>query len=72
MNTSTAESSFVKTAGLLCLVGAVIGVVSGLVSGCRKVFQHKLVCPRNVTFTELSESRSLLDFVMVGVTLGGR
>lgn len=29
---STAESSFVKTAGLLCLVGAVIGVISGLVT----------------------------------------
>lgn len=32
MNTSTAGSSFVKTAGLLCLVGAVIGVISGLVT----------------------------------------
>jgi hypothetical protein len=31
-NTSTAGSSFVKTAGLLCLVGAVIGVISGLVT----------------------------------------
>jgi hypothetical protein len=32
-NTSTAGSSFVKTAGLLCLVGAVIGVISGIVTG---------------------------------------
>jgi hypothetical protein len=31
-NTSTAGSSFVKTAGLLCLVGALIGVISGLVT----------------------------------------
>ena len=31
-DTSTAGSSFVKTAGLLCLVGAVIGVISGLVT----------------------------------------
>ncbi len=31
-STSTAGSSFVKTAGLLCLVGAVIGVISGLVT----------------------------------------
>jgi hypothetical protein len=30
--TSTAGSSFVKTAGLLCLVGAIIGVISGLVT----------------------------------------
>jgi hypothetical protein len=31
-NTSTAETSFVKTAGLLCLIGAVIGVISALVT----------------------------------------
>ncbi len=31
-DTSTARSSFVKTAGLLCLAGAVIGVISGLVT----------------------------------------
>ena len=31
-NTSTAGSSFVRTAGLLCLAGAVIGVISGLVT----------------------------------------
>lgn len=31
-NTPTAGSSFVKTAGLLCLVGAVIGVISALVT----------------------------------------
>src|SRR5919202_3859347 len=31
-NTSTAESSFAKKAGLLCLIGAVIGVISGLVT----------------------------------------
>ena len=31
-NTSTAGSSFVKSADLLCLVGAVIGVISGLVT----------------------------------------
>ncbi len=31
-NTSKAESSFVKAAGLLCLVGAVIGLISGLVT----------------------------------------
>ena len=31
-STFTAGSSFVKTAGLLCLVGAVIGVISGLVT----------------------------------------
>ena len=31
-NTSTAGSSFVKTAGLLCIVGSVIGAVSGLVT----------------------------------------
>ena len=31
-NTSTAGFSFVKTAGLLCLVGAIIGVISGLVT----------------------------------------
>ncbi len=32
-NTSTAGSSFVKTAGLLCLVGAVIGAIGGIVTG---------------------------------------
>jgi hypothetical protein len=33
-NTSTAAgSSFVKTAGLLCLVGAVIGAIGGIVTG---------------------------------------
>ena len=31
-NTSTAGPSFVKTAGLLCLVGAVIGVISAIVT----------------------------------------
>jgi hypothetical protein len=31
-STSTAGSSFVKTAGLLCLVGALIGVISALVT----------------------------------------
>ncbi len=31
-NTSTAGSSFVKMAGLLCLIGAIIGVISGLVT----------------------------------------
>jgi len=31
-NSSTAGSSFVKTAGLLCLVGAVIGAIGGIVT----------------------------------------
>lgn len=31
--TSTASSSFVKTAGLWCLIGAVIGALGGLVTG---------------------------------------
>ena len=31
-NISTAGFSFVKTAGLLCLVGAVIGVISGIIT----------------------------------------
>jgi ABC-type antimicrobial peptide transport system permease subunit len=31
-NTSTVGSSFVKMAGLLCLVGAIIGLVSALVT----------------------------------------
>jgi hypothetical protein len=32
-NTSTARSTFVGTAGLLCLIGAVIGAIGGLVTG---------------------------------------
>lgn len=32
-STSTAGSSFVKTAGLLSLVGAIIGAIGGLVTG---------------------------------------
>lgn len=32
-NTTVAGSSFIKTAGLLCLVGAVIGAIGGLVTG---------------------------------------
>lgn len=32
-NTTVAGASFVKTAGLLCLIGAVIGAIGGLVTG---------------------------------------
>jgi len=32
-NTATAGASFVRTAGLLCLVGAVIGAIGGIVTG---------------------------------------
>jgi hypothetical protein len=50
---------------------APLGPTSGSEAGAGESF-NRLVCSRKVAITELPESRSLLDFVMVGVTLGRR
>jgi hypothetical protein len=53
--TSTAGSSFVKTAGLLCLVGAIIGVISGLVTA---------FIPPAVSFDRFSYPYTQTDFLL--------
>ncbi len=47
------------------------GPTSGSEASAGESF-NRLVCSWKVAFTELPESRSLLDFVMVGVPLGRR
>jgi hypothetical protein len=72
-NSSTAGSSFVKAAGLLCLVGAVIGAISGIVTAFipPAVSSDWYSCPYTPTGFRVAELVFILNHVLLLVGILG-